>query len=437
MDVKTINDLLARGEIGHNEMWPHLSELKLQPVQFRFEFGLEEIPTEPGVIVVRGPRQYGKSTWLEMFLKETVEKFSKGSAYFLSGDDIASNEKFSEKLTELNSAFSKDAAVKRIFIDEVTTIPDWQKGLKRVRDRGVLRDVLVVTTGSKALDLRRGSERLPGRKGKLQRSDYIFLPVSYQEFVRATHSKWGAKTWVAYLISGGCPIACNELYRTGRIPDFFVQLIRDWIYGEVISSGRERFNLTNLLHVLFRYAGSPVGFAKLSREAGLANNTVASGYIEQLTDLLSVIPSWPWDHNKKLLQARKPCKFHFINMACAMAFHASNTRRVEEFDLLSAWEQAILLEWLVAQEIWRRSVLNLDENPEAIGFWASHEHEIDFVTPSGAFVEVKRGTAGPLDFAWFSKVFPKSHLVVVCQAQFETRQVRGIGIDDFLSKGWQ
>lgn len=122
-----------------------------------------------------------------------------------------------------------------------------------------------------------------------------------------------------------------------------------------------------------------MGYAKLARESGLANNTVASGYIEQLSDLFSVLPAW-----------------------------------------------------LVAQEIWRRSVLRGVENPEAFGFWSSKEHEIDFVTPDGDFIEVKRGRAGPLDFAWFPNAFPKKRLTVICREPFESRNVRGVTTEDFL-----
>jgi hypothetical protein len=48
-------------------------------------------------------------------------------------------------------------------------------------------------------------------------------------------------------------------------------------------------------------------------------------------------------------------------------------------------------------------------DPEAIGFWASKEHEIDFVTPDRDFIEVKRGKASPMDFSWFSRIFPRDH----------------------------
>lgn len=45
---------------------------------FRLEFGLDEIPTEPGVILIRGARQYGKSTWLEGAIRDTVRRHGAG-----------------------------------------------------------------------------------------------------------------------------------------------------------------------------------------------------------------------------------------------------------------------------------------------------------------------------------------------------------------------
>jgi hypothetical protein len=62
MDVKAINHLLAEGTIDHEDMWPRIVEMESKACQFRFEFGLNELPAEPGLIIVRGPRQYGKST---------------------------------------------------------------------------------------------------------------------------------------------------------------------------------------------------------------------------------------------------------------------------------------------------------------------------------------------------------------------------------------
>jgi len=116
----------------------------------------------------------------------------------------------------------------------------------------------------------------------------------------------------------------------------------------------------------------------------------------------------------------------------AVAFHPSALRHVHEFESLAPDIQGIFLEWLVAQEIWRRSVLGGQADPEAIGFWNSKEHEIDFVTPDKHFIEVKRGKAGPIEFSWFSGVFPKDHLTVICNSPFTAKQVTGFTIDEFL-----
>ena len=433
MDVNTKNRLLAEGNLEHPDLWPHKIEAEARKYYFNFDFGLSQLPTEPGLITIRGPRQYGKSTWLETELNKSVKAFGAASTFYLNGDELASADDLTQRLEEVHSLYSPQAKIQRLFIDEITAVPQWEKSIKRVIDRGLFRDVLIVSTGSKAVDLRRGTERLPGRKGKLQRSEFIFLPISYAEFKKCTQNILGEKSWIAYLLSGGSPLACNDICQFGVIPDYFVQLVRDWIFGELVATGRSRMNLTHVLRVLFEHGGNPLGYAKLSRDAGLANNTVASGYIEQLSDLLCVLPAWAWDTNKRTHIMRKPCKFHFINLAAVVATHPANLRSVSDFEQLTTATQSKFLEWLVAQEIWRRSVLTGSDNPEALGFWQSEQHEIDFVSPETDLVEVKLGSSGPMEFMWFPKVFPKNKLTVICTTPFESQQVRGISIDEFLS----
>lgn len=431
MNVKQRNGLLSRGEIDREDLWPKMIEMEAKAAQFRFDFGLKELPTEPGILIIRGPRQYGKSTWLEEELRWTIQKFGKGTAYYLNGDEINSDEELEQNLLDLITAFDRDAKVRRIFIDEITSVPSWEKGIKRLVDQGHLKEILLITTGSKARDLRRGSERLPGRKGRLKRTDFFFLPISYSEFYENCGQELGEKSWIAYLLSGGSPIGANDIFQFERLPEYFLDLTQDWIYGELAESGRSRILLNNLLRALFRFGGTPLGFAKLARESGMANNTVASGYIEHLADLMSVIPLWPWDHSRKMLLPRKPCKFPFINLSAAIAFHPKKPIMIHEFENLKSDEKSQLLEWLICQELWRRSALE-GRNPEELGFWQSKDHEIDFVTPEEEFFEVKLGQAGPLDFSWFSKIFPNKRLTVICQTPFETKQIRGVTPHQFL-----
>jgi len=432
VDVKSRNRLFSTGEIDREDLWPKITEFEEQPRTFRFSFGLDELPAEPGIILIRGPRQYGKSTWLELQLRESLEKNGRGSAYFLNGDDIADDDELEARIAEIVPTFHPHAGSKRLFIDEISAVPRWERALKRLSDRGELRGILVVTTGSRAADIRRGSERLPGRKGRLERTEYLFTGVSYKDFHAQFQRDFGDDAWIAFLLCGGSPIAAREIWQTGRIPQYFFELIRDWVTGELIRSGRSRQFLIALMRTLFVHAGSRTGYLKLARESGLANNTIASEYVEQLSDLLAVIPSHQWDADRDVPLQRKPAKFHFINLSVALSFSPNRMAHLEDFKSLPPQQKSKWIEWLVAQELFRRQSIAGVEDPEAIWFWASKEHEIDFVDSKRSLYEVKVGPTGLVDFAWFPKVFPKRKLLVIGGSEFRSATIKGVTIEQFL-----
>ena len=221
MNVNQFNGLLLKGQVDREDMWPRLMEYETSFNPYFFEFGLQSLPQEPGVIVIRGPRQYGKSTWLDLQIRNTIQDFGKGTALYANGDEILEEEKFYNHLIDLENTFMKNAKIRRIFVDEITSIGHWERAIKRAYDQGHLRKTLIVTTGSKALDLRRGTEKLPGRKGHLNQTEYVFLPISYQQFFKSRAKEVYDETnaWKAYLLSGGVQLACNEMVQAQTIPE--------------------------------------------------------------------------------------------------------------------------------------------------------------------------------------------------------------------------
>ncbi len=235
-------------------------------------------------------------------------------------------------------------------------------------------------------------------------------------------------------MSGGSPAALSELAQAGRLPEHRIEAVRDWVYGECAAAGRSRTSLLAVLERLAVRGGSPVGQAKLAREAGLANNTVAAGYVELLGDLLCVAQAQAWDASRRVRLARKPCKFHFINLLTAVAWHPARPRSVGDFRAMPEHVQSMFLEWTVAQELWCRRARRGEDVPDALAFWNSGERELDFVAAPDSFIEVKRGSSSPLEFSWFSRSFPRSRLTVVSGSRFQTDQVRGVTLEDFLSE---
>jgi predicted AAA+ superfamily ATPase len=211
-----------------------------------------------------------------------------------------------------------------------------------------------------------------------------------------------------------------------------MEMTRDWIYGECAATGRPRASLLGVLACLHRFGGTPVGQAKLAREAGLANNTVAAGYVELLTDLLCVASAYAWDETRHRHNPRRPCKYHMTNLLAAIAWHPARLRSLEECDQLAPPAQAMLMEWLVAQELWRRAAIRDDEMPERMAFWQSPSHEVDFVVEPHQMLEVKRGPTTPLEFGWFPKAFPDAYLTVISHSRYETTRIRGVTLEEFL-----
>ena len=431
MNGKLINQVLSTEIPKAPDFLPHLAELERSAIRFRYDFGLDELPLAPGILVIRGARQYGKSTWLEQELWGTIKAFGPGTAFYLNGDDIVDAADLGRSIEELLPLYSSSARVRRLFIDEITAVRDWQKALKRLADAGALRDVLVVTTGSRAADLRRGIERLPGRKGKLSRSTYLFAPISFSEFSRVAGPLLQNDTLDAYMMTGGSPVACSEIVR-GRVPEYAVEIVKDWVLGECAWSGRSRSSLVAVMEHLLRRGGTPVSQAGLARDTGLANNTVAEGYIDMLCDLMCITPTYAWDASRKIKVRRRPRKLPFCNTMVALAWHPAHLRTVQEFKQAPSEVRAMWREWTVAQELWRRAAIAGRDPAEELQYWQGNGHEVDFVESPGDFIEVKSGKTSPVEFAWFSRTFPNRVLTVIGQNAYESAAVRGITLEDFL-----
>lgn len=437
MNVKLLNERLLTSAEAPISWFPHLETLSRQEVTFNLEFGLPTLPTAPGLLSIRGPRQYGKSTWLEQQLREANRSGGPGSAFYLNGDHIADAEQLAHELLALAVMFRPDAPYRRLFIDEITAVQGWEKACKRVIDGGHLRDVLIVTTGSRARDLRRGVERLPGRKGKLARTSYLFVPLSFRAFAAKAGDRFGADLLIAYLLSGGCPAAAAELIQHGRLPEFLIETVRDWIFGECATDRRDRGSLLAVWDVLLQRGGTPIGQAALAREAGLANNTVAQGYLELLADLLCLGTAFAIDTNRGVAVRRRPAKYPPTNLLAAVAFDRTSLRSVSDFRALPNPIQGRWLEWLLAQEIWRRKAIRGESTPEQLGYWQSGEHELDYVVRPDLMLECKRGGSSALEFAWFSRTFPKAELWIVGRDRFEGSRIRGRSFADvLLDESW-
>ena len=114
MDGKQVNAALSVGRIAEPGLFPKLEALDQHPFRFGVDFGLNELPAEPGVILIRGARQYGKSTWLQEQIRLTVKRFGPGTCFFLNGDELRNSRDLAEAVRGVVPLFSATAPVRQI-----------------------------------------------------------------------------------------------------------------------------------------------------------------------------------------------------------------------------------------------------------------------------------------------------------------------------------
>jgi predicted AAA+ superfamily ATPase len=431
MNVAERNALYSQGISEADGLFPHLEETPPTGL-FDWDFGLSQLPESPGILVIRGPRQFGKSTWLERGLRDTLVRFGPASAFFLNGDYIAGPDELEHEIAALLAHFPQHRPVRRLFIDEITAVAGWQKAIKRMADSGALRHVLIITTGSKASDIQRESELLPGRKGRLARTIYHFTHMPYSAFHAKAHARLGSLTLQAYVIAGGSPPACAAILESGSIPEYIFQTTAEWVFGECALAGRSRPMLLRLIEQLMRRGGSPVAQTTLAEESGMANNTVALGYLDLLADLLVLGTTEPWDSSRGIRLPRKASKYPFVNLLAANTWWKGRHTKPSSLESASGEERGMWWEWAVAAELFRRAATAGDTLPLQSLYWRSDRHEVDFVRRDRPWIEVKAGKASPFDFGWFTANAPRERLIVVNTERFDGTAIRGVTLEDFL-----
>jgi len=315
-------DLLAR----QNPWWldpsaiqadHHIRQLADSPFTWRPAAKDAISPDAEAVYVVRGPRQVGKSTLLKCRIQALLsERVRARDLCYL--DCERAGVRSAQELASMIEAFTSFAGVGRdggdrngerlrhLLLDEVTYVPDWARGVKIAADSGHLRQLCVVATGSNAVDLSIGGERLPGRRGRVDTPDVTMLPMSFREFAAATSRiecsafSWEPARWqevvtqaslipdevdhlfAQYLICGGLPAAVREQINTRRVPEFVFRQFVDAFLGQVIQRGRRESVLRDLVAWFVNRRENPFDWASASRETGAGKQDTVREYIEDL-----------------------------------------------------------------------------------------------------------------------------------------------------------
>lgn len=267
----------------------------------------------PSVEIIRGPRQIGKTTEIKMIIEGLIDKGRNPRAIGYFTCDVISRHK---ELFEILKSFSQHLKLSRmkngfLFLDEVSSIKDWQKAIKAFVDTGMGEGIHLAVTGSSSIELKRGYERMPGRRngGK----DYLFLPVSFRKFCALTHPKkdipridfteilksekkfeeikeavlidsaFYKKSFMDYARIGGFPKPISDFVKHGNVSDETLLINRSVLFSEFEKYKKNINTLMQILGELIKNIATPVSFNTIMKNIELASAKTVKEYIETLT----------------------------------------------------------------------------------------------------------------------------------------------------------
>ncbi|MYG33522.1 MAG: ATP-binding protein [Cenarchaeum sp. SB0677_bin_16] len=395
------------------------------------------------VYSLRGPRQVGKTTLVKIQIKQKLDEgiSPHNIMYYAFDVDTSPRDLVNVIKTYLdNTERLRKGRRCYIFLDEVSAVKDWQRGIKRLWDQGRLENCTVVATGSNTIDIKMSSERLPGRRGSSNDTlDKIMLPMKFSEFVAAIggdikdllerydltvsgmrhmhfksildlnldlgieylrpHIPKLNRYLMYYLQTGGTPRVINEYLSSGLVKENTFKTYLDAILGDLQSLNKNQNTFRRLIRSIIKAVGNTSSWKSLQKNTDIGSSDTVASYVDTLQNMfiLSVFYQYSTESKRGLFQKNKKIHFHD-----PFYFHVLNGwvgGDRPSFDIATSYldddtNQGTLVEGVVANHLIRLafSISSKKQNFEysdILYYWRyGKDKEVDFVYNDGDGTEV-------------------------------------------------
>jgi hypothetical protein len=389
---------------------------------------------------LRGPRQVGKTTLLRLKIRDLLNSgVDARRIFYWACDQVESFEKLSTIINGYLAwarRFSKE--ILYLFLDEVSAVKDWQRGIKYLYDMGKLRNCLIVLTGSHSLDLVKATESLAGRRGEVDTlvdniPDKILLGAKFSEYVEtrdegllkvlrglrllSTRNRLNVLLDLAngkiperlnelklyqqdlnglfddYLVTGGIPRATNSYVSRGAIPEIVYSDYVNLILRDIARWGGNEIFLRQMVQRIVQTLSSQASWNALKDETEISTHDTARWYVDILRNSFVVSYLHHLNKDRGVPYYRKAKKIYFSD---PFIFHALKWWALggkqpfsEALEFLKDTEEkSKLVESVVCSHL-IRLLFNMEPSTQfdyttRLFYWESgKKREVDFVAKLG------------------------------------------------------
>ncbi|MFH1093593.1 MAG: ATP-binding protein [Candidatus Omnitrophota bacterium] len=281
---------------------PHLKKIKGLPLVYHSPLLEESQLYNPGIYLITGGRQVGKTTFLKQFILRLLEKrkVNPENILFLTGELIDTHHVLKRVIEEFHN--TKDS-FQYLFIDEVNYIPDWDKSIKYLADCGIFEHMSIILTGSDNRIIQTAMKRFAGRRGMSAKVDFNFFPLSFKEFVclkdkrliqfcgriirtplteeiadyERKHKKLNAY-FFEYLLHGGYLPAITEYELNKTISQGVVNTYIQWIIGDILKCNKSENYLFEILRGIKETYNTQISWNSLGKRLSIEHHKTVADY---------------------------------------------------------------------------------------------------------------------------------------------------------------
>lgn len=384
------------------------------------------------IYTLRGPRQVGKTTLVKTMIKELLETGIEGRRIFYWTCDLVSGSKELASMLESYIEWARSSFDGRLFLflDEISSVKDWQKGIKYLVDTGTLENCTIFLTGSHSLDIRKASERLPGRRGIVDDVlDKILPPMKFSEYIDVRSKKLRnvirspsldllsrfsrrrvifqlakavipkevkelslysdelSRLFEDYLLTGGVAPAIDSYISKGKIPTNIYETYVSVMLGDAMRWQKKEVYMAQIIRRIIESLSSQVSWKSLAKQTDLGSHHTASEYVDVLESSFIVSCIYRLDRNKGVPNFSKEKKIHFQDpfifhalrgWASSLPHYESSLRFVGDME-----DRAKLVESVICNHLIRLA-FNLSPSSDyeyvnKVTYWESRRiREVDF-----------------------------------------------------------
>jgi uncharacterized protein len=303
---------------------PQLRKLKQYPYVYKSSMIEESVFTMPGIYLLTGGRQTGKTTFLKQFIAYLLKKCAVNPQriYFITGEIIDTHHSLRRLIQQILPDDRKSLFY--LFLDEINYIRDWDQSIKYLYDAGLLENCVVILTGSDNYIIRTAMKRFAGRRGAAGKVDFTYHPLSFLEYCTLKSDSDNPDMLLQnYLLHGGYLPAINDFESSGTIAKGTILTYLHWISGDVLKHNKSEHYLYEIFEGIYASYGSQVSWNSLVKHLSIEHHKTVSDYMSILEEMhvLHIISAIREDKLKaapkknKKLYMRDPFIYNCIHTA--------------------------------------------------------------------------------------------------------------------------